>query len=659
MAKQKSKKIKDHPVTAYAKAVLTGEIVTGRLVKLACARHVRDLDEGPKRGLHFSADDADHAIGFFPEFLRHNEGRFANQPFELSPHQIFIVGSLFGWLKADGYRRYQTAYIEAGKGDGKTPLASGIALYGLTMDGEEGAEIFTAAVTRDQAAIAFRDCKHMAEKSIFADRLTIGENNIAYEETNSFIRPVSSEARSLDGKRVFFAIIDEIHEHRSPLVVSKISLGVKGRSQPLIYEITNSGYDRTSICWEHHEYSRQVLEQIYDDDSWFCYVCQLDTCKKCTDEGKSSPQDDCENCDHWWDERHWTKANPNLGQSITREYLSNKVSLARRLPSEASLIKRFNFCVWDESSSHWLPMDDWDACAAPTAEMRELLVVPGGYDALRLRHHLKGRRCFAGLDLADTSDTASLVLVFPPRKIPRKIDTDADGGIYNSDAPVSKRYFDDPFRPKDAPFRKQDVSAVDAELLDEPFYILPFIWIPEEMKKRTGKDRERFKSWISQGLLEGTPGNLIDYRYILKTIGQCRIDYDLQMLAFDRWGSSKIITDLCDDYGFSVDEKEAKNYGKPLLVQFGQGFANMSSPTKEFSNLVIAHKMIHGGHPVLRWAVGNVVINQDPAGNQKPDKGKSTEKIDAAVSGIMALDLAIRNPGEKGSIYEERDLVVL
>lgn len=614
---KKKKATKLHPVTAYAQAVLDGEIVSGRLVKLACQRHMRDLKDGHKRGIHFSEDDANHALDFFPQFLRHNEGEHANQPFNLSPHQVFIVGSIFGWLKADGYRRFRVAYWEESKGGGKTPTCSGMAIYGLTMDGEQGAEIYTAAVTRDQAGIAFKDCKHMAEKSTFADRLIITEHNIAYPATNSFIRPVSSEARSLDGKRVFFAVVDELHEHNTHLVVDKISLGVKGRKSPLILEPTNSGYDRTSVCWEHHEYTRQVLEQVFEDDTWFGFIPQLDTCDKCLADNKSSPQDDCENCDHYWDESVWKKSNPNLGVSITYDYLRSEVAKARRIPSHAMMVKRLNFGIWTENYSHWLPMDDWDACAGPL-------------DWRALRESLKGRRCFAGLDLADTSDTASLVLIFPPDKIVKKIQA-----------------------------TREDGTEIDAELLDEPFFMLAFVWIPSEMKNRTGQERARFEGWIAQGLIEATPGNLIDYRYILKTIGQCRLDYDLKMLAFDRWGSTKIVTELCDDLGFTVDEKEAKQYRKPLLVQMGQGFASMSSPTKEMSNLVIAHKIVHGGHPVLRWAFGNVVIDQDPAGNEKINKAKSTDKVDPAVAGVMGLELAIRNPVPPGSVYEDRGLLVL
>jgi len=615
MAKKKATKL--HPVTAYAQAVLDGEIVTGRLVKLACQRHMRDLKDGHKRGIHFSEDDANHIIGFFAEFLRHYDSEFAGQPFVLSPHHQFIVGSLFGWLKSTGYRRFRHAVIEIGKGDGKTSVGSGILLYGLMCDGQVGVQIYCAANTREQAGLAFTDCKKMAENSQFADRLIITEHNIACPGTNSFIRPVSSEAKSLDGKRVFMCLLDETHEHRDGLVINKMVAGNKGLRQPLNVRTTNSGFDRTSICWREHEYVRQILEQVTDDDDWFGYICQLDPCQKCLQEGNSQPKEDCENCDSWADEKTWPKGNPNLGRAVQVDYLRGEVRQALHDPAKAQLVKRLNFCIWTENYSHWLPMDDWDACAGPL-------------DWRALRESLKGRRCFAGLDLADTSDTASLVLIFPPDKIVKKIQA-----------------------------TREDGTEIDAELLDEPFFMLAFVWIPSEMKNRTGQERARFEGWIAQGLIEATPGNLIDYRYILKTIGQCRLDYDLKMLAFDRWGSTKIVTELCDDLGFTVDEKEAKQYRKPLLVQMGQGFASMSSPTKEMSNLVIAHKIVHGGHPVLRWAFGNVVIDQDPAGNEKINKAKSTDKVDPAVAGVMALELAIRNPVPAGSVYEDRGLLVL
>ena len=177
---------------------------------------------------------------------------------------------------------------------------------------------------------------------------------------------------------------------------------------------------------------------------------------------------------------------------------------------------------------------------------------------------------------------------------------------------------------------------------DDPlFYVLPFFWVPEDnIQKRVTTDRVPYDLWVNQGFIEATPGNQIDYRWIMLKLGQCRVDYDLRMLAFDRWGSHKIIADLCDQFGFTVKEKEHELFNKPLLAEFGQGFASMNAPTKELLNFILAKQIAHGGNPVLRWMANNVIVETDPAGNIKPDKGKSTERIDGIVALIMRLGLS-------------------
>lgn len=589
MGRRKNKKSMpdNDPVTAYALDVTGHRIITGRLVRLACERHLRDLKEGPNRGLRFDEELAEHAINFFPTFLRHNEGRYAEMPFELSPHQKFITGSLFGWIKADGYRRFRHAYIECAKGEGKSPWGAGALLYGLTMDGEIGAEIYVAAVTRDQAGIAFRDCKNMAEKSIFADKLIITEHNIAYPETNSFIRPVSSEARSLDGKRVFMSLLDEIHEHPTPLVINKIVAGNKGRLQPLNLRITNAGWDRTSVCWYEHEYSREVLERVQVNDEWFAFVCQLDACPKCQAEGKSQPVDECPDCDHWWEEKNWVKACPNLGVSVTAEYVRGEVKAALAMPSKALTVKRLNFCIWSEVSVHWMPLDEWDKCGKP-ADIAAL----------------KGRQCFAGIDLADTTDTASMALCFPP--------DDPDDGEYT---------------------------------------LALYVWIPQEMKNRTEQERQRFRAWIDQGLIEATPGNVIDKSVIERRIAEVQEAYDLKILGCDRWKMQDMANNLCDKYNFVVDEKEAQISNKPLIIGYGQGYGGISEPTKQFLDYVLMGRINHLANPVLRWMAGNAVAVVDDAGNTKLSKGKSTEKIDGIIAGIMALDLAVHRRKDDDAVY--------
>src|SRR5262245_51992515 len=254
-------------VTAYATAVTRGTIVTGALVRLACQRHLDDLETGHERGLTWDLQSANRAIDFYPEFLKLSEGEHASQPFVLQPWQAFIVGSLFGWKGRDGYRRFRKAYIETGKGNGKTPLLAGIGLYGITFDDEPGAQVFAAAVTREQAGLLFKDVKAMAESSADLSRmLDIQQHAIANIPERASLKSVSSEGRSLDGLRVHIAMIDEVHEHRGTEVVRKLELGTKGRRQPLILEITNAGYDRASVCWADRETSVKVVSGARQHD---------------------------------------------------------------------------------------------------------------------------------------------------------------------------------------------------------------------------------------------------------------------------------------------------------------------------------------------------------------------------------------------------------
>lgn len=370
----------DHdPCSYYAQEVLAGRIVAGPDVRAACDRHLRDLSDGLARGLVWRLDKAAHAYAFFAG-LRLGDGEHDDQPFYLELWQCFIVGSLFGWYMASGYRRFRTAYIEIGKGNGKTPLAAGIGLYGVIADGEKGAEVYSAAVSRDQAGICFRDAKRFAQSTpALARRLLIGEHNIASMALGSYLRPVSSEGRSADGKRVHMALIDELHEHPSDVIVNKMRAGTKGRRNAMIVEITNSGSDRTSVCYQHHDYSVRVVTGVIVDDSWFAYVCGLDA------------------GDDWMkDPRCWIKANPNLGVSIHDQYLEEQVREARNMPSKQNIVARLNFCVWTDSVSAWISKEKWDA-----VQVRLAL------------EEFKGRRCIVGLDLSGRKDLTAAAYFFP------------------------------------------------------------------------------------------------------------------------------------------------------------------------------------------------------------------------------------------------------
>ena len=559
MARTKAKPPLD-PATDYARKVVDGEIVAGRLVRLACARHLTDLEHGAARGLRFDVKRAEKAIKFFG-FLRLAEGEHAGKPFTLQPWQQFIVGSLFGWLGADGYRRFRKAYVEGAKGCGKSPLAAGVALLGLVADGEAAAEVYAAAVTRDQAGILWTDAKRMVEASpALARRITVNAHNLADLATSSFFRPISSEGRTLDGKRVHMALIDEVHEHPTPIVVEKMQAGTKGRRQPLIFEITNSGYDRRSVCWQHHEYSEKVLTGVIEDDGWFSYVCGLD-------EG-----------DDYRDEACWPKANPNLDVSVTRKYLREQVREAQGMPSKENIVKRLNFCVWTENAVRWFALQTWDA----------------GRRVIDWSDY-RGRLCYGGLDLSSTMDVTALALLFP-----------------------------------------NDDGSID---------VLCRFWVPEAtVEERVRKNDVFYGLWRDRGLLRVTPGNVVDYDFIREEIRALRDQYQIKEVGYDPWNATGLIVDLLAD---GLD-----------LVEVRQGYGSLSAPSKEFEKLVQGAKLHHDGDPVLRWMASNVATESDAAGNIKPSKDRSVEKIDGISAIVTALARLIVH-GEERSVYEERGILLL
>ncbi len=370
----------DH-ATQYAKRVASGRVLAGPHVRAACSRHLRDLECGAERGLVWDKRAAHRAIQFFPDVLRLAGGEWEGRPYQLLDWQAFIVGALFGWCDPHGHRRYRVAYVETGKGSGKSPLAAGIGLYGLVADGEPRAEIYAAATKRDQAMVLFRDAVAMVDQS---PRLSarvrksgVGENvwNLSYLSQGSFFRAISSD-EGQSGPRPHIALLDEVHEHRDGRMVELMRAGTKGRRQALLFMITNSGVGRSSYCWERHDYATKVAAGALDDDSLFSYVCALD-------EGEE-PFDDpaC-----------WPKANPSLGITIPSKYLEEQIREARGMPSKEALVRRLNFCQWVDASTPFLSLETWRRGAeAPSEEI--LRVGP----------------VYAGLDLSSRQDLTALVL---------------------------------------------------------------------------------------------------------------------------------------------------------------------------------------------------------------------------------------------------------
>ena len=635
------------PAHQYALDVVAGRTLANRFIRQACERHLRDLDEGPARGLRFDEAAAQHVINFFEKFLVLYEGEFAGLPFILQPWQQFIISNIFGWKDGDGSRRFRTAYIEIAKGNGKTPLAAGIGLYGLISDGEAGAEIYSAATQKEQAGILFRDAKNFVTASkALSKRLTVGIGNIAYIAQASFFRCISSEHRGLDGKRPHMALVDEVHEHPDDMVIEKMRAGTKGRRQAMIFEITNAGYDRQSVCFQHHEYSEKLLNRELENDSWFAFMTGLDACDECRAKGATSPRDGCEACDDWRNEAVWPKANPGLGVIIQPKYLREQVEEAVNMPGKQNIVKRLNFCIWTQSHTRWLSPDAWAACGGPV-----------------VASDMEKQVCYAGLDLSSTLDISAFVLVFPnPENLKNPIYKCHNCDFIGNKNDVVEGTFTNRYTGETGDwllcpncvktFTRQHKAFRDAEIFPvkaDKYYVLCRFFIPEDnIFERVRRDRVPYDVWVRQGHICATPGNVIDYGYILAQIKRDMEYFDLREIAFDRWGATKIVQDI-QSMGFEHDEKVNGRH----LVDFGQGFASMASPTRELEKMVAARQLAHGGNPVLAWMAGNAVVRQDPAGNMKIDKAKSTEKVDGMVALVMGLDRALRN-GAKKSVYESR-----
>jgi phage terminase large subunit-like protein len=585
-------------------------VVAGKLVRLAVERHVRDLEDGLGRGLEFNEGEACRALHFIESYCQHSKGEWAGQPFILAPWQCFLVWVLFGWFGPDGTRRFRIAYVEIARKNGKSTLAAAIGLYLTIADGEPGAEVYSAATKRDQARIVHREAVRMVKRSRRLQKWAqTFRDNIVVLRTDSKYEPLGADADTMDGLNIHGAVVDELHAHKTRDAWDVLNTATGARRQPLIFAITTAGYDRTSICWEVREYCAQVLRGEVVDDEHFAYIATID-------EG-----------DDWRDESCWPKANPNLGLSAKLADLRRKARVAKRVPSFLNDFLRRHLDVWTSQDTTLIPMLQWDACPAfplgadfatpPLAgtmvafddqdkfwrDCRPLRNGKGltGEQVLFLaREYFKGRTCYGGLDLSSSLDLSAFVLAFPG--------TGADGRFY--------------------------------------YDLLCRFWLPERnMEDRAHRDGVAYPDWIRRGLIETTPGATLDYGTIMARILEDARDYDLREIAFDPFIATKLVQDL-----------QAYNLE---MVEMRPHFSSMSAGTKEFVALVADGRLRHGANPVLRWMADHVVAEMDHAGNMRPNKAKSTKRIDGVVAGIMALDRATRHSGGKRSVYEDRGVRTL
>lgn len=577
------------PVTAWAQDVADGKIVAGPHIRDAAARHLRDLVEGPGRGLLWDVAAAKKVIAWFARNLRLNGGQFEGRPFVLHPSQAFRVGSLFGWKhKATGLRRFRRFYDEEGKGNGKSPMLGGIGLYLMVADGEARAEVYSAAAKKDQARILFQDAVAMVEQSPrLSSRITPhGQNpvwQLSYKGKDGgtrFFKPIANEAKSggQSGPRPHGALCDEVHEHPSRDTIDMLERGFKFRMQPLLCMATNSGSDRKSICWEEHQHAVRVAAGIVEDDSTFAFVCSLDD------------GDDWEN-----DPSCWVKANPLLDVTITKEWLAAQVEQAKKMPGKRNGIARLHFCEWTQAQTAAIKRESWLKCQGKV-DLREM--VDAGYP------------CFGGLDLSQTRDFSALTLTW-------LLDATRDAERF-----LSHTWF---WTPKDT---LADRAAMDQTPYDD--------WVRAGFIEAVPGDRLKY-AWLADAIAR------INAEFAPQVIG-CD-QYGLERLQEHLTDIGAVIPAEIHPQGFQkrILEKDPK---APEGQQ--EIYLWMPDSINKLEAAIYEERILIDQNPLLDSMAASVVYAENRTGHRMFDKPNAFGRIDGMVSLAMSVGVALcRAPKEE------------
>lgn len=552
---------------------MAGEIVTGELVRLACQRHLADLERAKEKGWRYSLDEADKASEFFA-LLHHFKGKWARgrctcrqkggfegcpNRFRPEPWQEFIIRSIFGWQKRVGgrwVRRFRTAFKLTARKQGKTFVGGGVGLKLFVGDGEEGAEVYAAATKKDQARIVHDAAKQMVRRSPALARIVKGATakytNLYTDDGRKF-EALGADADTMDGTNPHGSIVDEYHAHPDAAVRQTLKTGMGAREQPLEFIISTAGLRvEGNPCRALRDYAEKVLRGLVTDDELFAYIAELD-------EG-----------DDWLDSANYIKANPNLGVSVTLAELESEAKRANEDPEAEIHFRTKRLNQWVGRASGFVSMEDWAACAR----------LPLDLEALR------GRECFAGVDLASVSDMSALALAFPPE--------DGNwGGEWSA---------------------------------------LLWYWMPEAIRERRERRDQAVRNWIHAGLIETTPGDRTDYEAIRGRIREAGLLYHIREIGYDPWNSGNLPIQLMED-GFEV-------------VTVPQQMSHLSAPTKELRAMINGRRLATGGHKVLGWNISNAAMIVDSKENVMIARNKSTERIDGVAALIIAIGRALAHYDE-------------
>ncbi len=548
---------------------------------------------------YFDAVAADKVCGFFSSCLTHSKGEFAGSLFTLLDWQsMLVIRPIFGWKsKVTHLRRFRKVYVEVPKKNGKSKLCAGLGLYMTFGDAEDGSEVYCAAADREQAAIVFEEARAMVEDcESLAESCEVFRRSITHPETRSSFKVLSADARTKHGPNVHCLIFDELHAQKDRVLFETLEKGIAARRQPLIVMITTAGDDQESICFEQHEYALNVMKD--GGDNTFLPVVF------------STPKDA-----DWTKEEVWAAVNPSLGVTVKYEYLRNEIVAAIKEPRKQNTFKQLHLDVWTQQAKLWITIESWDAC--------KVEIYP---------ENLRGLPVAAGLDLSSKIDLSSLVLAFrhddPPGVPAVEIDIE-DLGKLSPDEQLGLLAQAASHDPGTIPKKKMKINF--------SVTLLPYFWMPEQsLSERKAKDRFGYDVMKEAGLIELTEGNIIDYDAIYDCVKRLSPIYKLKdaEIGYDPWNGTQISTQLTKD-GFK-------------MVEVPQTMLHLSEASKVFEALVLAKRIRHSGHRVLRWNVENVAVKEDASGNIKPVKPSPMKRIDGVVASILAVGRLIARKPKSG-----------
>lgn len=392
-----TKEMLSSPAFQYAEAVRSGSIKTGKKIKLAVERFYRFIDEADAKGFYIDHDKGMRVINFFPNFLSHTTGKMAGQRFFLAPFQAFTLYNIFGWMDSEGKRRFNTVYDKRAKKNGKTAEMAGLALYCMSFDLEQGAQIYVGATKEDQAKLCWNQAKDFIESPSNPNLRKIGFRcylkEIKFGRTKSKMMALGGDSKTQDGINAHVSIIDEYHAHKDDTVKENLESSSISRLQPITYHITTAGTNVQSVCKNYEEAVLEVLEGRNEDDHLWIMIHDLDP----IEDDELSDKDIREEYD-WENEEEWYKANPLLGYGLSIDNIRKEFIKARNQPSKIPNFKTKHLNMWVDAPTIWIPSEVWKrnkVSEIPLDKFREF-------------------GCYGGLDLSTRIDMTAYVLLSEP-----------------------------------------------------------------------------------------------------------------------------------------------------------------------------------------------------------------------------------------------------